>query len=190
MVYYECATAAGMTMSIKDMIASCIQRMRAGACATCDNRKVCPAGRWQQAFAPPHEEKPAADARHGAGGLVAFLGQVAASFDPGKANFRSQVEKSLETMLPTGDVSIDRVAAGLGLSRQTLYRRLKGEGATFEDLLEATRRKLAVRYLKRERISVKSAAYRLGFSEPAAFSRAFKRWTGASPSSFREASSG
>ena len=177
-------------MSIKDMIARCIQRMRAGACATCDNRKVCPAGRWQQAFAPPPEEKPATDERSGAGGLLAFLGQIAAALDPGQARFRSQVEKSLETMLPTGDVSIDRVAAELGLSRQTLYRRLKAEGATFEGLLEATRRKLAVRYLKRERLSVKAVAYRLGFSEPAAFSRAFKRWTGASPSTFREASSG
>ena len=179
-----------MTMSIKDMISRCIQRMRAKECATCDNRRMCPAGRWQQAFAASSEPKPSTKEESGPSGLMAFLRQIAAALEPAKGAVRRDVEKSLETLLPTGDVSIDRVAAGLGLSRQTLYRRLKAEDVTFEEVLEATRRKLAVRYLKRERISVKSAAYRLGFSEPAAFSRAFKRWTGASPSSFREASAG
>ena len=70
------------------------------------------------------------------------------------------------------------------MSRQTLYRRLKAEGITFEAILEAKRRQLAIRYLGQERNSVKAAAYRLGFSDPAAFSRAFKRWTGISPSEF------
>ena len=176
-------------MNIKDMIARCIQRMRVGACATCDNRKTCPAGRWQQALTSPPEEKRTAQPR-GANGLLAFLGQIAASLDPAKGALRRDVEKSLETMLPTGDVSIERVAGELGISRQTLYRRLNAENGTFEEILEATRHKLALRYLKRERSSVKSAAYRLGFSEPAAFSRAFKRWTGSSPTSFREASAG
>jgi AraC-like DNA-binding protein len=73
------------------------------------------------------------------------------------------------------------------MSRQTLYRRLKAEGTTFEDVLEAKRRQLAIRYLALEHTPVKVAAYRLGFSDPAAFSRAFKRWTGRNPSEFREA---
>jgi AraC-like DNA-binding protein len=179
-------------MNIKDMIARCLERMRARECATCDNRKICPAGRWQQAFSPPRNEQPRGGRgeRGVAGGLMAFLGQVAASFDAPQASLRGAVEAELEAMLASGDVSIDRVAAKLGISRQTLYRRLKAEGVTFEELLEAMRRKLAIRYLERERLSVKAAAYRLGFSEPAAFSRAFKRWTGASPSRFREASAG
>jgi AraC-like DNA-binding protein len=58
---------------------------------------------------------------------------------------------------------------------------------TFEAILEAKRRSLAIRYLGVTRMSVKAAAYRLGFSDPAAFSRAFKRWTGTSPSEFRTA---
>ena len=173
-------------MNITSMIARCLERMRAGECATCDNRKVCPAGRWQQAFAVPRE----ATTRAKPVGLMALLGQIAASFDGPKSSVRGAVEAELEAMLASGEVSIDRVAAQLGISRQTLYRRLKAEGATFETLLEATRRKLAIRYLERERLSVKSAAYKLGFSEPAAFSRAFKRWTGASPSHFRGASAG
>ena len=166
------------------MIARCIERMRAGTCATCDNRKICPAGRWQQAFAPTRAEK-----ANGAAGFFAFLGELIETIAhpvPEKRCFKKEVEDAIEPLLGCGEVSIDRVARQLGMSRQTLYRRLKAEGATFERLLEAKRRQLAVRYLGLDRSSVKAAAYKLGFSDPAAFSRAFKRWTGIRPSDFRE----
>ena len=169
-------------MSIKDVIARCIERMRGGACATCDNRSFCPAGRWQQAFGPPR-----AESRSG-GDLFAMLGQLLQGFaspQPEVRCFRKDVEKAIEPMLASGVVSVDRVARELGMSRQTLYRRLKAESVTFEEILEAKRRQLAIRYLKFDRESVKAAAYKLGFSDPAAFSRAFKRWTGLSPSAFR-----
>jgi AraC-like DNA-binding protein len=170
-------------MSIKDVIARCIERMRGGACATCDNRTFCPAGRWQQAFGPPKPERSGGD-------FFAFLGQMLQAFAAPQAEarcFRKEVEKAIEPMLASGDVSIGRVARELGMSRQTLYRRLKDEGVTFEEILEAKRRQLAIRYLKFDRESVKAVAYKLGFSDPAAFSRAFKRWTGISPSEFRTA---
>jgi AraC-like DNA-binding protein len=176
-----------MTMSIKDMIARCIERMRGGACATCDNRTFCPAGRWQQAFAPPAEE-PAA--RSEGAGFFAFLGEIVQSLSRPAAEtrcFKKEVEDAIEPMLGTSEVSIERVARSLGMSRQTLYRRLREEGVTFEEILEAKRRQLAVRYLGLDRLSVKAVAYKLGFSDPAAFSRAFKRWTGVSPSEFRPA---
>ena len=95
--------------------------------------------------------------------------------------FRRQVEAHLEPMLADGPIGIDSVARALGYSRQTLYRRLKAEGATFEEVLDGLRRRLALRFIREEGLSVKDAAYRLGFSDPAAFSRAFKRWTGSSP---------
>lgn len=174
-------------MGIKDVIARCIERMRGGACATCDNRQICPAGRWQQAFGPPKAER--RDGKE----LFAFLGEMLQAFAsprPATRCFRKDVEKAIEPMLASGEVSIDRVARELGMSRQTLYRRLKREGVTFEEILEAKRRSLAIRYLKFDRSSVKAAAYKLGFSDPAAFSRAFKRWTGSSPSEFREAQAG
>ena len=177
-----------MTMGIKDVIARCIERMRQGACATCDNRTFCPAGRWQQAFAPPGEEQ-----GEGITGLFALLGELIEKIvqpAPKKRCFKQGVEAAIEPLLGSGEVSIEIVARKLGMSRQTLYRRLKAEGTTFEELLDAKRRQLAVRYLGLDGSSVKAAAYRLGFSDPAAFSRAFKRWTGTSPSSFRVSPAG
>ena len=88
----------------------------------------------------------------------------------------------VEPLLASGDANIDRVARELGLSRQTLYRRLKAEGVTFEQLLDELRHRLALKLLRDQHMSVKQAAWRLGFSDPAAFSRAFKRWTGTAPS--------
>ena len=89
-------------------------------------------------------------------------------------------------LLDTGQANVGQVAERLGLSRQTLYRRLRAEGTSFDGLLQAKRRQLAIRYMGVDRLSVKVTAWRLGFSDPAAFSRAFKRWTGAPPSRFRE----
>ena len=76
---------------------------------------------------------------------------------------------------------MDAIANRLGLSRQSLFRKLRAEGVTFEKVLDDLRHTLALRYLNGEGLSVKEAAFRLGFSEPASFSRAFKRWTGTSP---------
>jgi AraC-like DNA-binding protein len=94
---------------------------------------------------------------------------------------RAEVERRLMPVLHRGEASIGRIAAEMGVSRQTLYRRLKAEGVTFEQLLDALRHRLALDYLRGRRVSVNETAYLLGFSDPAAFSRAFKRWEGRSP---------
>ena len=94
---------------------------------------------------------------------------------------RGRVEAVLLPLLHTGEVGADAVARALGFSRQTLFRKLKTEGATFKQVLDALRHRMALRYLTGARASVNETAYLVGFSEPAAFSRAFKRWTGKSP---------
>ena len=80
---------------------------------------------------------------------------------------------------------MEMIAGKLGLSRQTLFRKLKAEGVTFEKVLDELRYKLALEYLNGKNVPVNQTAYLLGFSEPAAFSRAFKRWTGSSPRTIR-----
>jgi AraC-like DNA-binding protein len=98
---------------------------------------------------------------------------------------RGQVEALLMPRMHTGEAQADAVATALAMSRQTLYRRLKEEGATFEQVLDDLRRTMALDYLGARKVSVNETAYLVGFSDPAAFSRAFKRWTGASPRAWR-----
>jgi AraC-like DNA-binding protein len=94
---------------------------------------------------------------------------------------RGRVEALLMPILHTGEASMDIIAGKIGVSRQTLLRKLKVEGTTFEKVLDELRHKLALDYLSGKKVSVNETAYLVGFSEPAAFSRAFKRWTGSSP---------
>lgn len=98
---------------------------------------------------------------------------------------RGKVESQLMLVLHMGDVSMDAIATKLGVSRQTLFRRLKAEDVTFEKVLDELRHRLALSYLSGRKASVNETAYLVGFSDPAAFSRAFKRWTGKSPSEMR-----
>lgn len=94
---------------------------------------------------------------------------------------RGQVESLLIPVLHTGVPPIEQIAAKVGLSRATLYRKLKAEGASFEKVLDELRHRMALHYLDGKKVSVNEAAYLVGFSEPSAFSRAFRRWTGTSP---------
>ena len=94
---------------------------------------------------------------------------------------RGRVENLLVPVLHTGEATVEMIASKLGLSRQTLFRKLKAEGVTFEQVLDELRHQMALYYLNGKKASVNQTAYLLGFSEPAAFSRAFKRWTGSSP---------
>jgi AraC-like DNA-binding protein len=98
---------------------------------------------------------------------------------------RGRVESLLMPMLHTGDISMDAIATKMAVSRQTLFRRLKAEDVTFEKVLDELRHRLALDYLGGRKTSVNETAYLVGFSDPAAFSRAFKRWTGKSPSEMR-----
>ena len=98
---------------------------------------------------------------------------------------RGRVESLVMPILHTGEASMDAIADKMGVSRQTLYRQLKGEGVTFEQVLDELRHKLALHFLAGKKVSVNETAYLLGFSDPAAFSRAFKRWTGQSPRDVR-----
>jgi AraC-like DNA-binding protein len=71
--------------------------------------------------------------------------------------------------------SLEDVARAMRMSPRTLQRRLQREGTSFQELIDARRRELAVE-LQRLGIPAKEAAFRLGFQDPSAFSRARRRW--------------
>ncbi len=94
---------------------------------------------------------------------------------------RAKVENALLPVLHEGNFSAETIAAGMGLSRQTLYRKLREERTSFGDVVDGLRQRLATEYLQGRKASVNETAYLLGYSDPASFSRAFKRWTGENP---------
>jgi AraC-like DNA-binding protein len=98
---------------------------------------------------------------------------------------RGRVESLLMPILHKGEANMDAIADKMGVSRQTLFRQLKAEGTTFEKVLDELRHQLALEYLRAKKTSVNETAYLVGFSEPASFSRAFKRWTGVAPREMR-----
>lgn len=98
---------------------------------------------------------------------------------------RSEVERLIVPEMQNGTISMDKIATSLGMSRQTLYRRLQDEGVTFAEVHDDLRHRMARDFLTARKISVNETAYLLGFSEASSFVRAFKRWTGQSPAAFR-----
>ena len=80
-----------------------------------------------------------------------------------------------------------QLARRLGLGERTLQRRLQRDGTSFAALLDEIRAQLARSYLGDPRLAIFEVAYLLGYSEPSAFNRAFRRWTGQSPRRWRRA---
>ena len=74
---------------------------------------------------------------------------------------------------------------GLGLSPRTLQRKLNEQGTTFSEELEKSRRERAYRWILETELPLRTIAKRIGFSDPACFSRAFRRWYHMSPTSLR-----
>lgn len=178
---------ANMFERIKSMIAECMKKRAADTCGDCAMRGVCnhkwtkPEGKAVNGWPQPA----ASTADNPLLGLFDAFAKAINQRPPDSNSLRRRVEVILEPALETGEASLDRLASELGISRATLQRRLKAEGTSFEAILDGLRQRLARRYLRKENYSVKKTAYLLGFSDPAAFSRAFKRWTGQSPSELR-----
>ncbi len=106
---------------------------------------------------------------------------------PAVQNLSYQVRELVANLLTTGEPTIDIVARELNMSSRTLERRLSALGLSYRRVLDDIRRQLAERYLADERLGLAQITYLLGYSEPTAFNRAFRRWTGATPTQFRKA---
>jgi AraC-like DNA-binding protein len=95
------------------------------------------------------------------------------------------LRRALSLRLTGGDLRVQSVAAAMGVSSRTLQRRLAEQGQTYNGVLDVTRRDVATSYLSAGSLSVGEIAFLLGYSEPAAFHRAFRRWHGTTPSAYR-----
>lgn len=104
---------------------------------------------------------------------------------PKTETFADRVQQHIQRELRQGEPTVERAAQLMHLTRRTLTRRLEREGTTFTTILDETRRKLALRYIVERHIGVSEIAFLLGFARSGAFFRAFKRWTGTTPSEYR-----
>ncbi|MCA9578046.1 MAG: AraC family transcriptional regulator ligand-binding domain-containing protein [Polyangiales bacterium] len=130
------------------------------------------------------------DLRHGAGDngigtiltehLRRELGKLEARGALGPRVYALLVEE-----LPLRGTSAVEVARELNMSERTLRRKLADEGTSHRLLLEEARREVAIRLLGEQRLAIDEVAYHLGYAQPSSFQRAFKRWTGMPPATFR-----
>ncbi len=102
---------------------------------------------------------------------------------------RSWVARVQRVILETrvGMPSLEETARRLHVTPRTLHRQLVAEGSAFRKLVDARRHKSAVDQLTEGDASIEEVAYILGYSDPANFRRAFRRWTGTSPTQYRKA---
>jgi AraC-like DNA-binding protein len=98
----------------------------------------------------------------------------------------ANVRACIMEALPSGKCTRSRVAVALSMSASRLRQRLVERGTSFRTLLNDVRRELAVGYLRQPGVSVTEITFLLGFTDVSNFTRAFKRWTGTSPTRFRE----
>jgi AraC-like DNA-binding protein len=103
---------------------------------------------------------------------------------------RSWVAKVQRLLLETrvGFPSLDQTARQLHVTPRTLHRRLVDEGTSYRVILDDLRHRSALEQLQSGHVTIQEVAYILGYSDPANFRRAFRRWTGGPPSGLRNGS--
>ncbi len=104
-------------------------------------------------------------------------------------SFSAKVRAAIRELVEQGDsldtIHVDDISERLQTPAHTLRRRLRDEQTSFQSIRDSYRRSLAIKWLETGDFSLADIADRLGFSEPAAFTRAFKRWTGSAPGQYR-----
>ena len=96
---------------------------------------------------------------------------------------RTAIENAISPLLPHGKAQIDIVARELGMSRRTLAWKLTADDLTFDGIVDQLRSDLAARYLEERNLAIAQIAWLVGYGSP--FTRACKRWTGATPGHIR-----
>jgi AraC-like DNA-binding protein len=106
---------------------------------------------------------------------------------PPAGTVAAEIRQLLDREVAAGnDTRIEAVARSLATSPRTLQRRLAAEGLSYQKVLDDWRKDSAQRHVAGSALSIGEIAYLLGFAEPAPFHRAFKRWFGVTPQTFRQ----
>ena len=100
-------------------------------------------------------------------------------------NIIHRVKSAIIEHMHDGKITVNKIAKKVFMSVRSLHRNLNKLGTTFGTILDEVRREFAEHYVSDTREDLTEVAFRLGFSEQSSFSRAFKRWTGMSPSAYR-----
>lgn len=101
-------------------------------------------------------------------------------------NLMDAVRREVAANLTDGPISMPVICEKLGMSPRTCQRKLREEGLTWNKLIEQLRKNIAMQYLSGSGLPAYEVSYLLGFSDQAAFNRAFKRWTGVTPGKYRQ----
>jgi len=104
---------------------------------------------------------------------------------PKRTGVALEVQRALSRQGASDELRIESIARQLAMSVRTLQRRLAAEGVSFQELIEEIRKEAAARYVASSSLSLAEIAYLVGYSEPAPFHRAFKRWYGVTPETYR-----
>lgn len=104
---------------------------------------------------------------------------------PQQVEIIEQVRRGIAELLREGEPDIERLSRQLGIASRTLQKRLSLAGSSFRDETRFVRQRLAASYLQDPRLQIVDIALLLGYSEHSAFTRAFREWTGKSPSQLR-----
>lgn len=102
------------------------------------------------------------------------------------ADFAEQVKQRIRQLVSEREINEELVAAPFNMSARHLRRKLSAVKTTYERLLDEVRMEMAIRLIRESRLSLGRIAYELGFLDPSSFTRAFRRWTGMSPTAFKD----
>lgn len=117
--------------------------------------------------------------------LVSHLDQELARIDDTPA-LQTRTKGEIARALSEGLPKMAQIARALGMSARSFHRRLAEQGLSFQTLTEETRREIATAMLREERYALSEIAFLTGYSEQSAFNRAFKRWMGVTPATYRK----
>lgn len=116
-----------------------------------------------------------------------YLEEAERRLNEGVGSIRAKILRAILEALPSGqEMSLETAARRLGVGVRTLQRQLERDGGSFREIHDAARQALAERYLLGSDLTVNEIGYRLGFSSPSSFCRAFKNWTGQTPGEARD----